>query len=134
MLVICVGLKRAGSTLQYQLCKELLAINYSLMDYGYTSKEKDLTNSFLNRNNYDCSIIKTHNYFDNLKGYSEENNVLILSSYRDLRESSVSQMLAYKKTYSQLIKRGWLQDDINTFYKLKKMNNVLMQDFFNSVG
>ena len=38
-------------------------------------------------------------------------------------------MLAYKKTYSQLIKRGWLQDEISTFYKVKNMNNVLMQDF-----
>ena len=129
MLIICAGLKRAGSTLQYQLCKELLEINYSLMDYGYTNKEKDITKSFLNRNKYKCSIIKTHNYFDILKDYSERNNVLILSSYRDLRDSSVSQMLAYKKTYSQLINGGWLQNEINTFYSLNNLDNVLMQDF-----
>jgi len=129
MLVICVGLKRAASTLQYQICKELLSIDFSIMDYGFTSKEKDLKNSLININNYDCSIIKTHNYFNIIKDYSEHSNVLILSSYRDLRESSVSQMVAYNKTYSQLINRHWLQNEIRTFYKLKNMNNILMQDF-----
>ena len=129
MLVICVGLKRAASTLQYQICKELLSIDFSIMDYGFTSKEKDLKNSLININNYDCSIIKTHNYFNIIKDYSEHSNVLILSSYRDLRESSVSQMVAYNKTYSQLINRRWLQNEISTFYKLKDIRNILMQDY-----
>ena len=131
MLVICIGLKRAASTLQYQLCRELLGINNSITDYGYTSFQRDIIKAFNERNGNKYSIIKTHNYFDILKEYDNRSDVLLLSSYRDLRESSVSQMLAYKKTYTQLIKGKWLESELNTFYKLKSMNNILIQDYKN---
>lgn len=129
MLVICIGLKRAASTLQYQICRELLANSYSVFDFGFSDKEKDFKNKLKRMNDYKCSIIKTHNYFNIIDEYSKKNNVYILSSYRDLRESSVSQMVAYNKTYSQLINRRWLQNEIITFYKLKDIKNILMQDF-----
>jgi hypothetical protein len=129
MLVICIGLKRAASTLQYQLCRELLGINNSITDYGYTSFQRDIIKAFNEKNGNKYSIIKTHNYFDILKEYDNRSDVLLLSSYRDLRDSSVSQMLAYKKTYAQLIKGKWLESEMNTFYKLKSINNILIQDY-----
>ena len=129
MLVICIGLKRAASTLQYQLCRELLGINNSITDYGYTNSQRDIIKAFNEKNGNKYSIIKTHNYFDILKEYDNRSDVLLLSSYRDLRESSVSQMLAYKKTYAQLIKGKWLESEMNTFYKLKSINNILIQDY-----
>ena len=129
MLIICAGLKRAASTLQYQLCRELLGINNSIIDYGYTNSQRDIIKAFNDRNGNKHSIIKIHNYFDVLKIYDNRNDILFLSSYRDLRESSVSQMLAYNKTYAQLIKGKWLDSEMNTFYKLKSINNILIQDY-----
>jgi hypothetical protein len=129
MLIICAGLKRAGSTLQYQLCKEILHKNYSIIDYGYTNNHKDISRAFKNKNDHECNVIKTHGFFNILKDYSKEKDVYILSSYRDLRDSSLSQIFAYNKTFSQLIKSEWLQDEMNTYYKLKKIENLLMQDF-----
>ncbi len=129
MLVICVGLQRAASTLQYQLCREILKLNKPIIDYGYIRFENGITNAVSKNKHNEFSIIKTHNYFEIYNKLNNRDDVVFLTSYRDLRETSVSVMEAYDKTYEKLMKDRWLESEMNCFYKQKNLNNILFQEY-----
>jgi len=126
MLVICVGLKRAASTLQYQICREVLSQKLELIDYGYTRFEKDIQKAINNNSN---GIIKTHHYYDIFQRYDEKKDIKYLTSYRDLRESSISAMEAYNISYNKLISNKWFESEIDCYYEFKKINNILFQEY-----
>ena len=119
MLIICAGLKRAASTLQYQLCREIISLDKEYIDYGYTRFERDIKKAYKNNDNNTYSIIKTHYYFEVYEEYDRYGNVKILSAFRDLRESSVSAMVAYNKSYDNM--KSFFETYTILFYLFKSL-------------
>jgi len=130
MLVICVGLIRSASTLQYQLCRELLnKTDHTLIDYWYTEKVKEIEHAINNRNSVPLSIIKTHSYFDIFGSISDCDDIAFLTSYRDLRESSMSAMEAYKMPFDEVVSSKWFETEMTNLSQLKKLDKILFQNY-----
>jgi hypothetical protein len=131
MLIICVGLKRAASTLQYQICRELIRLQQrNIIDYGYSEDLKEIQKAVAERKTYDYSIIKTHCYFDYYKSIENFEGIVFLSSYRDLRDASLSVMEAYSVSLNDLISRKWFENEMKTLKNFEELQNCLIQEYY----
>lgn len=93
MLVLCAGMPKAGSTLQYNVCKELLGDRLAI-DYGWVPAPR-LAKGFQPAWGGDDgghSVLKCHQlpgWVDDVAGSAE---LRIVSTYRDLRDVAASAM------------------------------------------
>ena len=128
MLVVCIGLSRSASTLQYNIARELICNRLGGKDLGY-SKSKTYIYKILSSSKGGNAIIKTHNYCDFYKEESlVKNNVKFLCTFRDLREVAASVMQAYNANFDR-IKQKDLKREMEKFYKFKQLTPLLMQNY-----
>jgi hypothetical protein len=103
MIIICNGMKRAGSTLQYNLIADIIASRHNVLKHGYLKLDDQKTTlDLLFKYSEDeiFHVIKTHDIIlDKMK--EKLNNYKISYVYRDLRDVALS-----------LINKGILQEDI----------------------
>ena len=135
MIIICVGLKRAASTLQYQICKELIeSKSNNYIDHGYTEDLNKIKKIVKAESNVDFSIIKTHQYFDYYKSINDNEDIIFLGSYRDLRDSSVSVMEAYSLTFDDIISKKWFENEMKTLKNFEELQNCVIQEYIQLTG
>lgn len=133
MLVLCVGLNRSGSTLQYNIARGMICNKFDGNDFGYLNDKRHIYNIVSSLGDYkklDHAIIKTHNYYsfyedDSLANRSKMN---FLCTFRDLRDVTLSIMRHHNLTFETVIKREVLQKEIEKYYKFKELRPLLMQN------
>jgi len=87
MLVLCNGMQRSGSTLQYELVKKILiSCKKSFIEYGYAQSgdEKNVLD-FLGTKAADFYLVKTHDLLD-----IKEVSKVVIYSWRDIRDVAAS--------------------------------------------
>lgn len=129
MLVVCVGMRRAASTSQYLITREIICGPLAGKDYGYCEDERRLRGALELAGESD-SIIKTHKYFS---FFNDEElagrHAKFLGTYRDIREVTVSLMNANNCTFDKVIRDGWLEKEMEKYYRIAGLKSVLMQDY-----
>ena len=125
MLVICCGMKRSGSTLQYQLAVSILERT------GKGSGLGDLRNvncQELHQANTtgEIQVLKVHK-ISHLKGIEkafEEGYAVGLYVYRDLRDVAVSLMNLRNLSFDKLMRRREIPDNLRAFEQFTALPNM----------
>jgi len=127
MLIICNGMVRSGSTLQYNLARNIVEKLNLGIGKGFFSNNKILRNKkfskWLDDDQY--YIIKMHAVLENYKQYGQ--NVIFLYIYRDIRDVAGSLKLKYGREGNELIHS--LSQAVEIFEEMKKIPRVLWQRY-----
>ena len=134
MLVICNGMYRSGSTLQYNICRSLV----EKLDIGKGEgffEGNQLFNSqyqFLEWSKDPLfHVIKIHDFYPKAVEMSLNGSVKICYIYRDIRDVAASLKNKDKVNARALITT--LDAAIETYHKIKHVPNVLIQKYENVV-
>ena len=106
-LVLCVGLRRSGSTLHFNIARELLELRYDVENLGYL-QEPEFTKKIENilQDNYQTTnkvfLVKAHKIsIDTLQKYSGQ--IAVLHIYRDLRDVFLSCRAKWRLSLSRYL-------------------------------
>lgn len=136
MIVFCVGMKRSGSTLQYNIAYRLLKDHYPETEtLGFKTKEEliPLLQDKQRRKNLKTryQVVKSHDLpFENIQGTTEQFKYLYI--HRDIFEVARSIKTKFKNSDTQLIDA--LEEAIDIERKISKMDNTLTQDYSSSTN
>ncbi|MDJ0507683.1 MAG: sulfotransferase domain-containing protein [Crocosphaera sp.] len=136
MLIICCGMMRSGSTLQYQLTVEILEKTGKGKGCGEIRNsncqellEKDSSTSM--------QVFKVHQ-FRHLKGVKKaiaDKQAKGIYIYRDIRDVTVSLMKMRKATFERLIfETGEIKECIRDFYNWTNLDNMLISRYESMVN
>ena len=129
MLVVCSGMYKSGSTLQYNVAREVLSTDSKFENHGFASSGD------LNRNQDELirwrddsrwHLIKSHDLLP--KAVSENaDGVYTLYTYRDLRDVAASTIRHFQKTHQETI--SLLQHAIEVHDAAKNQGHFLEQRY-----
>ena len=130
MLIICNGMIRAGSTLQYNIVRSIIEKTKLGEAHGYFDNQEyilpdNLFIKWLNDKYY--HVIKMHDIHPKTIEYKNNPNMKICYIYRDIRDVAASAKNIWgsegERLYSSLDKA------INIYYVLKTFPNVIFQKY-----
>lgn len=135
MLIICNGMPRSGSTLQYNLVRGVV----EKMDIGtgegfFTPKQsQEMTNTFLQwANDNKFHVIKTQAIPSDISRLLDTNKTKICYTYRDLRDVAASFERRFKCKGKELFET--LDNIINEYYTVQQLNNLISIKYEDMAG
>jgi hypothetical protein len=130
--IICCGMPRSGSTLQYQIVKEILEKNGFINNYGWLNKD-DMSGFFtLQKNNYKKPIlIKVHDFHPIFLEERIFKNSLFIYVHRDVRDVFISHMNKWKFNFDKLIKSNFLDEIENNYFEWINFKRSYKTDYTN---
>lgn len=130
MLVVCNGMPRSGSTLQYNIARLLLEKTGAGVGKGYFQRDQF-------KRNYDAFagwgesdrlfLIKTHDAFPYEEEFHGREQIKTLYIYRDLRDVAVSLRKMFKLEGDKLFSA--LRRAVDTFDLISANDHALMQRY-----
>lgn len=137
MLIVCNGMMRSGSTLQYNLARLLVGHDSNGIAHGYI-EAKDLKVGILEQwvDSRELHLIKMHELHPSVSKLALEKpaKVKVLYIYRDLRDVAVSAMRVFEnKTKMSLY--AALDDAIDNDTRIRALGNAIIEryeDFVNN--
>lgn len=126
MLVICNGMPRSGSTLQYNLVRGIIEKMEKGSGEGFFNPQqtRDLYDQFEQwAEDNSFHVIKTQSIFPNIDQLLLSSNVSICYTYRDLRDVAASLERRFKTEGKELYKI--LDDIIKEYYIIQKLPNLI---------
>jgi len=109
MWIFCCGMLRSGSTLHYQLTKELVELKNLGYGLGWAEGEKFYDLYEKHRHNNTIKVIKIHRYIPKAKELTVAGEAKIIHVYRDVRDIVVSILNKDKKSFWDIIRANLLQ-------------------------
>lgn len=129
-IVFCVGMKRSGSTLQFNVARLLLEANNEVLNLGYIPDNILINNLKSLKNNNKIILIKNHDPDpDILEKLLTNDNFKVLYTYRDLRSIYSSMKKRSNINLSQFI--NYINGELKFYSKYKNDNRVLFQKYEN---
>lgn len=130
MIILCAGMYRSGSTLQYQITSKL--IEKKKLGVRVEWKEINSLISFLGElNDNSFKVVKTHEINDDLISFIKNNldNVKIIYIYRDLRDVFLSHLIKNNTTFEEVYQSGFIDHCINLYDKWMSLSNVYVSKY-----
>jgi hypothetical protein len=127
--VLCAGMIRSGSTLQYQIASSLVEHARMGSRLKYIPESEFVT--LLNKYQQDTAlkVAKVHVCTLELAKLARKSDTKIIYCYRDIRDVSVSAMRKFNMTFDALVDSGWLDQAITDYYAWTDMPNVLISRY-----
>ena len=135
MLIICGGMARSGSTVQYQIVCEIIESLGLGMTMGWVqvpNKEllDNLENAAFRKDKF--LVIKSHDFSPQIKTLVEAGKVKVVYVYRDLRDVTVSLANKFSKSTDNAISR--LSHQLNNYYLWTNMDQIRVSRYENMVN
>ncbi len=131
MLVICCGMMRSGSTLQYQLTVAILEKTQKGIGLGEI-RNGDCQQLLQAHSSDQMQVVKVHQ-FRHLKGVETaiaQGQAKGIYSYRDIRDVTASLMKMRKASFEKLMfQTGEIQECLRDFYHWTKLDNLLISRY-----
>jgi hypothetical protein len=129
-IVVCTGLKRSGSTLQFNIAREIFNLKSSVKNIGFLSEPEVTTTieRIVKEKNYSSTnyILKSHRIdIKTLKSYSEYLKVIHI--YRDLRDVYLSCKDKFNEELNHFI--GQTPGLLNYYMKVESLPFCLSQSY-----
>lgn len=134
MLIICGGMARSGSTVQYQIVCEIIESLGLGMTIGWVQvPNKELLDSLENAafRKDKFLVIKSHNFSPQIKTLVEAGKVKVVYVYRDLRDVAVSLANKFAKSTDDAISRLSIQ--LNNYYLWNSIDTIMVSRYENMV-
>lgn len=133
MIVICCGMMRSASTLQYQIGVELGQRLASVDPLGYVLPERFSDAISNSRNGASFVVMKSHAFLEESRELLEHNNALGIYAYRDIRDVIVSLMRMRGLPFNKL-GSGILYSLLDQYVVWTSQPNVLVSQYENIVN
>lgn len=132
MLVICNGMKRSGSTLQYNWVIALLRNTLGCKNEGFYTKEKYLNNKDIFNNwikDTEYHVIKTHNFLliENLNKELKDGRIKIVYIFRDIRDVALSLKKKMCINWDNIF--YIISELITVYYEIYKLENIVIHKY-----
>jgi len=124
MWIFCGGMKRSGSTLQYQIASQLVeqaGIGIRIKWYS-SSQFPELRDKYTGVHRH--KVFKSHDCTPEIAREISEGDALGFHIYRDLRDVIASQMQMSRVTFNQLWSAGFLQECVENYSQWTALERV----------
>ena len=129
MWIICCGMPRSGSTLQYQIASKLIEDAKLGKRVGWVRPE-DIEKIFKKYDNYKkFKVIKTHIFSKRIQNEFLNGNAKGLYIYRDIRDVIVSHMNKNNMSFTFLIRNNFLNNILNNYYLWTALPNMYISKY-----
>jgi FkbM family methyltransferase len=127
---ICCGMSRSGSTLQYQIIKDLFSINNIGTPIGYLNG-KDLLKRIINEKKSEKHfLVKCHDYIK-LPEEIDQTCIDYIYSYRDIRDVVVSIMQKENKSFNEVLTPYFSQSLLENQLKIEAIKHLYVSRYNN---
>jgi hypothetical protein len=130
MLIICAGMIRAGSTLQYNVVRHILEHKQLGIAEGFLGLKAQAAHQFTPRKWMEdraWHAIKVHHFGEQLKQNANSEGIRICYIYRDLRDVAVSALTKWRYGEKELF--AALDDAVEVYNFVYHLPCVLMQRY-----
>ena len=134
MLIVCNGMKRAGSTLQYNLVLSLInKTGAGKAERVIAAAEFDSMSEQFEEWGRDESlhVIKSHELLPHTEEMLAKGTLRVCYIYRDIRDVAGSVRNKFGREGAELMRI--LDEAVELYYEIAKMNNVLIQRYENVI-
>lgn len=128
MFLLCLGMRRAASSTQYQIARDILFLKQKGDDLGFVQESEAVHRAFQRYGRQGRAILKTHLCCDFFKE-ADPARVRFVSTFRDMRDVVLSFMRGTGYTFERMMASGFLQRELESFAQLKALHPVLMQAY-----
>lgn len=109
MLILCCGMVRSGSTLQYQLASELVTTTAAGKPLGWISDRQYSQLITAHENHAELLITKCHDYSSEAGDLVSDGKAKAIYVYRDIRDVVVSKLNKNGHSFRSLIQSGFVE-------------------------
>lgn len=112
MWIFCCGMKRSGSTLQYNIARDIVEALDIGVGVGYVEAQEfaSFSRKYLDDNKY--YIIKSHTFIPEYQALYNSNQALALFTYRDIRDVILSLTRKNSQSFYNILLNGEIQEII----------------------
>ena len=107
MLVVCCGMYRSGSTLQYQIASAIVE-HYCKGKRLEWNREIDIESVLKNAQSQDC-VLKVHDFTKQIEQAAKGNDVRFIYAHRDIRDVVVSLARKNLSSFNDVINSGIIE-------------------------
>ena len=133
MLIICCGMPRSGSTLQYQLTSAIVEFKLAGQSLGLVPVTNSISLNQLLQNNslsaHKYLVIKRHKYTDEAAELVKTGKAKAIYVYRDLRDVVVSVMNKRQESFEQIAKGNFVENCLDNFYKWASLEDIFVSKY-----
>ena len=132
-MVMCNGMGRGGSTLQYNLVRSLLDATVGCVTHGYIAQSEGhnhfvpLDELFGWATACEHHVVKIHNVHPDLRSLVQEGRTSVCYIYRDLRDVAVSRQVAFGEKGEILL--AALRESEGQYYELRDLRAEFSDHF-----
>lgn len=129
MIVLCCGMKRAGSTVQYQITSELVESAGRGQDLGFITERNfgTVRSEFLD--SPEIVVLKTHDVHAEERELIENNDIRAIYIYRDLRDVAVSMMHKGDRPFHRFLLGQDIDEIVEVDKKWKTLRNMYISRY-----
>ncbi len=130
MVIFCNGMLRSGSTLQYNIARELLAVTKTGLEHGfyfeqdYSTLAGEIKGWRKDKRNH---VLKTHDIYPDIEDLIKSNDANVLYIYRDIMDVAFSSKRIFKVEGQTLFES--IEGALEKYYALKNLSGVLFQKY-----
>lgn len=127
--VLCAGMIRSGSTLQFQLASSI--VEHAGLGRRVKYVPESEFETMLDRHTKDAGlkVFKAHVCTLTLAKIAQAGGAKVVYCYRDIRDVAVSAMRKFDMSFDALVDAGWLDQAIADYYAWTNMPNVLVSRY-----
>lgn len=127
--IICAGMIRSGSTLQFQLASSIVERAGLGRRVKYVPESEFETVLYRYTKEPGLKVFKAHVCTSALSKIAQAGDAKVIYCYRDIRDVAVSAMRKFDMSFDALVKAGWLDQAITDYYAWTNMPNVLVSRY-----
>ena len=133
MWLFCCGMKRSGSTLQYQIASRLARdyLNARVIDW---KPEKEVNWNEEESRGAQPLVYKCHRCTPEITARLAQTDSKGVYTYRDIRDVCGSWIRKHNSTFARLIRARFIQECLENFEQFTSMKNVLVSRYEDLVG
>lgn len=120
MFYFCCGMRRSGSTLQFNLVKELLSKKYGSVRSSFAEDEDQVNTLFEDHQIESPYLIKCHKYIGQVPSLIKDQKAIVFYIYRDIRDVVVSFINMYDSKTSNVFRSKFIEKTLEEFYWLAR--------------
>ena len=132
--VICCGMKRSGSTLQYQLAGSIVEKAKVGRLIGSVLPNEFAVLRAAHEGEKGLLIVKSHAYIPHLEALFAKGESKAIYSYRDVRDVVVSMMNKRNESFEQLVNRGFIETILSDYGKWRHCSPLLTSKYEDMVA
>ncbi len=138
MWTFCCGLFRSGSTLQYQIVKDLVE-DFSLGNgIGFLEDKSTIEEMTLLKplEVGQIKVVKNHTHKPEIEAFVQDGSAIVISVYRDIRDVVASFSRKYSQELNPTNIKHTCDEYLDNYYKWKKLDSVFWfkyEDFVHDI-